>query len=55
MFPRKRCWRLLLMALPLLATGPCLTIAEQATIAGFFNALRPLLVDAAETWLATSP
>jgi hypothetical protein len=33
------------LALPLLATGPCLTTAEQSVINGFFDAVTPLLID----------
>lgn len=33
------------VAFPLLATGPCLTIAQESAIAGFFKALTPILVD----------
>lgn len=33
------------VAFPLLATGPCLSIAQESAIAGFFKALTPILVD----------
>ena len=33
------------LAFPLLATGPCLSIAQESAIAGFFKALTPILVD----------
>lgn len=33
------------VVLPLLATGPCLSIAQESAIAGFFKALTPLLVE----------
>jgi hypothetical protein len=36
---------LLLLALPLLATGPCLITAEQSLINGFFDAVTPLLIE----------
>jgi len=35
---------LLLLGLPLLATGPCLLTAEQSLINGFFDAVTPLLI-----------
>ena len=44
-----------LVALPLLATGPCLTIAQQSVINGFFNAVTPELVDQARTTLGLLP
>jgi hypothetical protein len=44
-----------LAALPLLTTGPCLTIANQSAINGFFNAVTPLLVDAARNALGLTP
>ncbi len=36
---------LVLLGLPLLATGPCLLTAQQALINGFFDAVTPLLVE----------
>jgi len=30
---------------PLLAVGPCLTIAQKSAINGFFNAVTPLVVE----------
>ncbi len=36
---------LMLLGLPLLATGPCLTTAEQSIINGFFDAVTPLLIE----------
>jgi hypothetical protein len=44
-----------LVALPLLTTGPCLTIADQSLINGFFNAVTPLLVDEARSALGLAP
>ena len=41
-------WRhaaLAALLVPLLATGPCLTTAEQSIINGFFDAVTPLLVE----------
>jgi hypothetical protein len=35
---------LLLLGLPLLATGPCLITAEQSLVNGFFDAVTPLLI-----------
>jgi hypothetical protein len=35
------------LLLPLLATGPCLTTAEQSVINGFFDAVTPLLIEQA--------
>lgn len=46
---RRRRWlravMLGIVAFPLLATGPCLSIAQESAIAGFFQALTPILVD----------
>jgi|GEM_PF-6765914 len=42
-----------LAALPLLAVGPCLSIAFGATITGLFNALTPVLVEALKDCLGT--
>ena len=46
---------LILLALPLLVTGPCLTIANQSVINGFFNAVTPILVDRAAQALGVTP
>jgi hypothetical protein len=40
---------------PLLATGPCVTIAEQSVINGFFDAVTPILVDHARQELGLPP
>ncbi len=40
---------LVVLAIPLLSTGTCLTIAQDAVINGFFNAVTPLLIDQAAT------
>lgn len=40
-------WWILGLALPLLATGPCVTIGIESVIDGFFNAVNPALIDAA--------
>jgi hypothetical protein len=40
---------------PLLATGPCVTIAEQSVINGFFDAVTPILVDYARQELGLPP
>ncbi len=37
--------------LPLLAVGPCLSIAYGAAITGLFNALTPLLVEGLKEYL----
>jgi len=43
--PSYRFWLpIMLLALPLLATGPCLITAEQSLINGFFDAVTPLLI-----------
>jgi len=36
---------LALLTLPLLATGPCLTMVQRSLIQGFFNAVRPIVVE----------
>jgi len=41
----------MLAILPLLATGPCVEIAQDALISGFFTAVTRVLVDEAETCL----
>ena len=46
-----RCLTLASLASLLLATGPCLTTAEQSLINGFFDALTPLVVDQARQQL----
>jgi hypothetical protein len=45
----------LVLALPLLATGPCLLTAEQALINGFFDAVTPMLVDRFASELGVTP
>lgn len=42
----------MLLGLPLLGTGACVQIVQDAVIEGFFNAATPLLVDRAEERLA---
>ncbi len=37
---------LVVLALPLLLTGPCLVTAQQSLINGFFDAVTPLLIQA---------
>jgi hypothetical protein len=39
----------------LLATGPCVTIAQQSLINGFFDAVTPILVDYARQELGLPP
>jgi hypothetical protein len=47
---------LVLLGLPLLATGPCLTTAEESVINGFFDAVTPLLIErTAEDLGVTAP
>lgn len=40
-------WWLFGLAMPLLTTGPCVTIGIESVIDGFFNAVNPVLIDAA--------
>ena len=50
-----RCLALASLVCPLLATGPCATIAEQSVINGFFDAVTPILVDQARQDLGLPP
>ena len=43
--PLARRAALVLLGLPLVATGPCLITAQQALINGFFDAVTPLLIE----------
>ncbi|MGD8450987.1 MAG: hypothetical protein PVJ57_04140 [Phycisphaerae bacterium] len=40
------------LAMPLLGTGPCVQLTEDALIDGFFSALTPIVVDRLEDTLA---
>ncbi len=48
-------WAVIALSCPLLTTGPCLTIANESVINGFFDAVTPLLIDYARDQLGLAP